>query len=160
MLFCSCAEHILKLSFINILPLNAVNYVVLCLLGHILLSYYCTSIFNFFYDSKFSIFVCHLFRLFIVRCFFRSSFFFSFALSPTPLTYVCFLALFFPISTLFATTIQKLLCMWPMRTIIRAMRLQTVWCCKPLNWLYNYCQDIFQAKIVKMTGAINFVDIE
>lgn len=51
-------------------------------------------------------------------------------------------------------------CMWPIRTIIRAIRLQTVWCCKPLNWLYNYCQDIFQAKIVKMAGAINFVDIE
>lgn len=51
-------------------------------------------------------------------------------------------------------------CMWPIRTIIRAIRLQTVWCCKPLNWLYNYCQDIFQAKIVKMAGVINFVDIE
>lgn len=53
-LFVCRTEHILKLSFINILPLNAVNYVVLCLLGHILLSYCCAKHFQLWSYSFFS----------------------------------------------------------------------------------------------------------
>lgn len=145
--------------------------------------------YSFFYDSKFLLFsfaicfVCLLFNAFSAPSFIRpilcrhlpeirlpvaiavATLALTLSISQSALV-PSFLSLrrcifFFNIVCLRQQYSRKIaVCMWPIRTIIRAIRLQTVWCCKPLNWLYNYCQDIFQAKIVKMAGAINFVDIE